>query len=94
MVDLSGWAETSNEIVRAALETATALAEKTGVTSTTHALTGDPADALLSLCEEVDADLLVVGNRGMHGVSRFLLGSVSNRCAHHANRSVLIVQTT
>ena len=94
IVDLSGWGEASEETVRAALESATALAEEAGATSTTHALSGDPADALLSLCEEVDAELLVVGNRGMHGLGRFLLGSVSSRCAHHADRSVLIVQTT
>jgi nucleotide-binding universal stress UspA family protein len=42
----------------------------------------------------VNADLLVIGNRGMHGARRFLLGSVSSRCAHHADCSVLIVQTT
>lgn len=94
IVDLSGWGDASEEIVRAALESATVLAGEAGAASTTYALTGDPADALLSLCEQVDADLLVVGNRGMHGVSRFLLGSVSSRCAHHADRSLLIVHTT
>ena len=61
---------------------------------TTHALGGDPADARAVVCEQVDADLLVIGNRGMHGARRFLLGSVSSRCAHHAGCSVLIVQTT
>ena len=94
IVDLSGWGEASEETVRAALESATAFAEEAGATSTTQALSGDPADALLSLCEQVDADLPVVGNRGMHGIGRFLLGSISSRGAHHADRSVLIVQTT
>jgi nucleotide-binding universal stress UspA family protein len=57
-------------------------------------LPGNPAEVLLSVAAEQDADLIVVGNRGMQGAARFLLGSVPNRIAHHANCSVLIVQTT
>jgi len=53
----------------------------------------DAADALISLAEEVDADLVVVGNRGMSGVKRFALGSVPNKVAHHCPCSVLIVNT-
>jgi nucleotide-binding universal stress UspA family protein len=55
---------------------------------------GDPADALLDAAEEEGVDLIVVGNRGMRGAKRFLLGSVPNRVAHHAPCSVLIVHTT
>jgi nucleotide-binding universal stress UspA family protein len=54
----------------------------------------DPADAILDEAEESGADLIVVGNRGMRGAKRFLLGSVPNRIAHHAPCSVLIVHTT
>ena len=40
-------------------------------------------------------DLLVVGNRGMTGVTRFLrLGSVPNKVTHHLPCSLLIVKTT
>ena len=88
------WGQASEQSTRLGLEAAAALAVEAGASVTTHALGGDPADALLSLCEEVDADLLVVGNRGMQGARRFLLGSVSSRCAHHAGCSVLIVQTS
>lgn len=88
------WGEASEQSTNAALEASAALAQNAGAAATTHAVGGDPADALLSLCEEVEADLLVIGNRGMHGARRFLLGSVSSRCAHHAVCSVLIVQTT
>ncbi len=88
------WGEASEQSTRLGLEEAVAVATEAGAEATTHALAGDPADALLSLCEQVDADLLVVGNRGMQGARRFLLGSVSSRCAHHAECSVLIVQTT
>jgi nucleotide-binding universal stress UspA family protein len=55
---------------------------------------GDPAEAVLDAAEEEGADLIVVGNRGMRGAKRFLLGSVPNRVAHHAPCSVLIVHTT
>ncbi len=88
------WGEASEQTTRTALESAIALATELGADATSHALGGDPADALLSLCDEVNADLLVIGNRGMQGARRFLLGSVSSRCAHHANCSVLIVETS
>ena len=87
------WTDATNQATQAALVAAAELASEAGVEVTTHQLSGDPADALLSLCDELDADLLVIGSRGMHGARRFLLGSVSSRCAHHANRSVLIVHT-
>lgn len=64
-----------------------------GVTVTTHSMSGDPSDALLSVAREVGADLIVVGNRGMTGVKRFVLGSVPNKISHHAPCSVLIVDT-
>ena len=55
--------------------------------------TDDPADGLLKIAEAVDADLVVVGNRGMTGMKRFLLGSVPNKISHHCPCSVLIVNT-
>jgi nucleotide-binding universal stress UspA family protein len=59
----------------------------------THALPGDPAAAILRVAGEVDADLIVVGNKGMHGASR-ILGSIPNSIAHKTNCSILIVSTT
>ena len=38
-------------------------------------------------------ELLVLGSSGMKGAARFLLGSVPDRCAHHAPCSVMIVRT-
>lgn len=87
------WSTATEEATRATLEAAADIAATARAQATTHQLTGDPADALLSLCDDLDADLLVVGSRGMHGARRFLLGSVSSRCAHHADRSILIVHT-
>jgi nucleotide-binding universal stress UspA family protein len=59
-----------------------------------HTVAGDPSDVLVSVVQLVDADLLVVGNRGMTGMKRFVLGSVPNKISHHAPCSVLIVDTT
>jgi nucleotide-binding universal stress UspA family protein len=60
----------------------------------TVARQGDAADAIIDVAEEQGADLIVVGNKGMTGAKRFLLGSVPNRVSHHAPCSVLIVRTT
>jgi nucleotide-binding universal stress UspA family protein len=74
-------------------EEAAEVARTAGVKVEVHALPGDPADALLHVANEVDCDLIVVGNRGMHGARR-VLGSVPNKVAHHCSSSVLIVDTT
>jgi nucleotide-binding universal stress UspA family protein len=58
-----------------------------------HAVPGEAADSLIAVAEEVGADLLVVGNRGMSGARR-VLGSVPNTVSHHAPCSLLIVDTT
>ena len=60
----------------------------------TFAREGDPADAILDVAEERGADLIVVGNKGMTGAKRFLLGSVPNKVSHHAPCSVLIIRTS
>lgn len=65
-----------------------------GVPVETHAREGDPSDSLLDVAEEQNADLVAVGNRGMTGARRFLLGSVPNKVSHHAPCSVLIIRTT
>jgi nucleotide-binding universal stress UspA family protein len=82
------------EDVNAVLEAAAADAKQSGVDIQTHAREGDPADAILDIAEEVNADLIVVGNKGMTGARRFLLGSVPNKVSHHAPCSVIIVRTT
>lgn len=61
--------------------------------TTVHALPGDPAKEILRVAREVDADLIVVGDKGMHGVRR-VLGSVANDVSHGAGCSVLVVKTT
>jgi nucleotide-binding universal stress UspA family protein len=69
-------------------------ARSIGVAVKLHALPSEPADALIAVAEDVGADLLVVGNRGMSGARRFVLGSVPNTVSHHCPCSLLIVDTT
>jgi nucleotide-binding universal stress UspA family protein len=88
------WAINPREDVDATLEAAAAVAREAGVTVNTYARQGDPADAILDVAEEREADLIVVGNKGMTGAKRFLLGSVPNKVSHHAPCSVLIIRTT
>jgi nucleotide-binding universal stress UspA family protein len=88
------WAIGPREDVDATLEAAAALVREADVTVELHARQGDPADAILDVAEEQKADLIIVGNKGMTGAKRFLLGSVPNKVSHHAPCSVLIIRTT
>ncbi len=88
------WMVNPREEVDATLRDAVATARASGVEAETYARQGDPADAILDVAEEQSADLIVVGNKGMTGARRFLLGSVPNRVSHHAPCSVLIIRTS
>jgi nucleotide-binding universal stress UspA family protein len=50
-----------------------------------------PVDGIPEVATNVVADLVVVGNRGMSGMKRFVLGSVPNKISHHCPCSLLIV---
>ena len=88
------WMVSAREDVETTLREASASLEETGVSVETYAREGDPADAILDVAEEKNADLIVVGNKGMTGAKRFLLGSVPNKVSHHAPCSVMIIRTT
>jgi len=75
------------------LERASELAKDAGVEVETHLVRDDPSEALISAAEQHGADLILVGNKGMTGARRFMLGSVPNDVAHHAPCSVLIART-
>jgi nucleotide-binding universal stress UspA family protein len=82
------------EDVNVILDTAVGRAKQEGVDADSYPREGDPADAILDVAEETNADLIVVGNKGMTGAKRFLLGSVPNKVSHHAPSGVYIVRTT
>ena len=88
------WMVNPREEVDSTLSDAADLIRSAGVDVEIFAREGDPADAILDVAEERSADLIIVGNKGMTGARRFLLGSVPNKVSHHAPCSVLIIRTT
>lgn len=66
-----------------------------GVVIDTLVVDKDPVSAIIETAREGGYDLVVVGNKGMTGVSRFFqLGAVPNKLSHHLPASMLIVRTT
>jgi len=88
------WMVNPREDVEQTLREGADSLEEVGIEVETLAREGDPADAILDVAEEKGADLIVVGNKGMTGAKRFLLGSVPNKVSHHAPCSVMIIRTT
>ena len=88
------WMVNAREDVDSTLRDAQEQINEAGVDVQTFARQGDPADAILDVAEEQNADLIIVGNKGMSGAKRFLLGSVPNKVSHHAPCSVMIIRTT
>jgi nucleotide-binding universal stress UspA family protein len=80
------------EVAEGVLARAAAELESLGLEVVTEAREGDPTQVILDVASERDADLIVIGARGMTGIRRFLLGSVSSKLAHHADCSLMIVR--
>jgi nucleotide-binding universal stress UspA family protein len=85
------WAVSSSAQVREILARTEADLQRHGIDCTTRIDEGEPGDVLARLATECGADLLVIGNKGMH---RRVLGSVPNTVTHKASCSVLVVKTT
>jgi nucleotide-binding universal stress UspA family protein len=85
------WAANPADAVRLMLEEAEARARERGLRARSEASEGDPADVLVRLAEKHQADILVIGNKGMQ---RRVLGSVPNSVTHRAPCSVYVVKTT
>ncbi|MEV6772996.1 universal stress protein [Nocardia sp. NPDC051030] len=80
----------TSEILRIARDKAVAVGAANVVEK---AVVGEPVESLLTLLKEVDADLLVVGNRGLNTLAGRLLGSVPSDVARKSRSDVLIVHT-
>jgi nucleotide-binding universal stress UspA family protein len=63
-----------------------------GISSSSVLATGDAAHEILAAAVRHGADLIITGSRGLHGVDRWLLGSVARNVVVHAQASVLIVR--
>lgn len=83
----------TNELarLRPALAEATAEAEARGIDADYDLLEGDAAEEILRLAGARDVDLIVVGSRGLGTVKSAILGSVSKRVVHEADRPVVVV---
>jgi nucleotide-binding universal stress UspA family protein len=57
-----------------------------------HLRTGEPDGEIVALSEELGAGLIVIGSRGLGGVRRTLMGSVSDSVIRHAHCAVLVVR--
>ena len=90
-----GWLATASAAGQQVAEKAAGVAREMGVSEVLpRSVSAEPADALLDEAEAWKADLIVVGSVGMRSRSRFVLGSVPNKVAHHAPCDVMIVDTS
>jgi nucleotide-binding universal stress UspA family protein len=90
--DETEWTLDPDEDSPAELQPALAAVGAAGVTPVREMAMGRPEHALVKVAGRDEVDLLVVGHRGVSGVRRVLLGSVSEYCVHHAPCSVLVVR--
>jgi nucleotide-binding universal stress UspA family protein len=84
------WSINPAEDVDSTLRAAEERAAERGLAYASEARNGDPADVICAIAEDAGADIIVVGNKGMH---RRILGSVPNSVSHNAPCSVMIVKT-
>ncbi len=82
------WKE-AQEVLRKQLER---IERAGGTVAEAHLREGRTVDEILDLSEELEVGLLIVGSRGLGGVGRFLLGSVSEGIVRHARRPVLVMR--
>jgi len=85
------WASSPSARLREILERTEKEVRRSGVECRTLTDEGEPGEVLVQLAEACEADVLVIGNKGMH---RRVLGSVPNTVTHRAPCSVFVVKTT
>ncbi|NPV26362.1 MAG: universal stress protein [Firmicutes bacterium] len=68
------------------------MAENQGIEIGTKVLFGHPADKIVAYAIEKGFDVLVIGYKGVSGIERFLLGSVSSKVIHHSPCTVILVK--
>ncbi len=74
------------------LEKANNLLSKKGITAKTFLKEGNIVNEIKKVAKKENCDLIIVGNKGLGTVTRFLLGSVSNKLAQSSSCSLLIIK--
>lgn len=79
-------------ITEAIIKHALEIASQKNVNVKTHVVIGDPKEKICEVVDEMQADLLVMGNRAFGPIKRMFLGSVSKYCSNHASCPVVVVK--
>ena len=82
------------EVAESLVQRAAHDARSKGIEVETHVREGQPAEVIIDVANQEQADLIVVGSRGLTGIKRYLLGSVSSKVSEHAPCSVMVVRAT
>jgi len=90
--EINGIYEDARSYFEAALNEVKELAEREGVEIHTKIVVGHTVETLIEIAKKDKVDLIVVGSRGLTGLKRYLLGSVSRGIVAYAPCSVLIVK--
>ncbi len=91
----SGWVAAAQGAAESVAKEAAERAKAAGVASVSYqAVAGDPSEALIHVTQEQEADLLVVGSKGMQSTARFLLGPIANKVSRKVACDLLIVETS
>ncbi|MFC0472350.1 universal stress protein [Halalkalibacter kiskunsagensis] len=67
-------------------------AEKEGVSYEVKIIRGEPANAIVNFAQEVEANLIVIGSRGLSQLQQLVLGSVSHKVLKRATCPVLVIK--
>jgi len=94
MPDERRWLVSPGEVAERTARAAAKTAVAAGLDVEWHTKPGDAADVLVDVVDEVGADLLVIGNKGMRGAGRMVIPSVPNRISHRATCDILLVDTS
>jgi nucleotide-binding universal stress UspA family protein len=90
--EMAGVREERLKEAKASVAAATKILQAGGFAVSTRVVEADPRTAILDIAAELGTDLIVVGSHGRRGLKKFLLGSVAESVARHAQCSVLIVR--
>ncbi|MGA2394480.1 MAG: universal stress protein [Candidatus Lustribacter sp.] len=90
---IAGMGEREHERAHQAVSKAVRLANERGISARGRVNVGDPAEALIAAAEQQEADLIVVGSHGRHGLERLVLGSVAEGIVQRSPLPVLVVRT-